>query len=65
MYWTEALFNVKKPIISMLHLQPLPGDPKFKHTDTMKRVVDLARNDLHAIQDGGVDGIIKANIIKL
>lgn len=65
MYWTEALFNVKKPIISMLHLQPLPGDPKFKHTDTMKRVVDLARNDLHAIQDGGVDGIIFSNEFSL
>ena len=25
--WTEEMFKVKKPIIAMLHLDPLPGDP--------------------------------------
>lgn len=65
MTWTKDLFHVEKPIISMLHLQPLPGDPKFKIGDSMKRVVELARNDLHAIQDGGVDGIIFSNEFSL
>lgn len=65
MYWTEELFKVKKPIISMLHLQPLPGDPKFRPGNSMKRVVDLARKDLHAIQDGVVDGIIFSNEFSL
>jgi membrane complex biogenesis BtpA family protein len=65
MTWTEDLFEVKKPIISMLHLQPLPGDPKFKQGDSMKRVVELARKDLHAIQEGGVDGIIFSNEFSL
>lgn len=31
----------------------------------MKRVVELARKDLHAIQDGGVDGIIFSNEFSL
>jgi uncharacterized protein len=65
MAWTEDLFKVKKPIISMLHLQALPGDPMFKHGNTMKRVVELARKDLHAIQEGGVDGIIFSNEFSL
>ncbi|NCB41520.1 MAG: BtpA/SgcQ family protein [Clostridia bacterium] len=65
MLWTEQLFGVKKPIFSMLHLDPLPGDPAFKHGDTMKRVVDLARNDLKALQNGGVDGIIFSNEFSL
>ena len=29
MMWTEELFGVKKPIIALLHLRALPGDPDF------------------------------------
>ena len=29
MFWTEELFKVKKPIIAMCHLQPMPGDPLY------------------------------------
>lgn len=65
MLWTEEMFGVKKPIISMLHLDPLPGDPLFRYGDSMKRVVKLAREDLRALQDGGVDGIIFSNEFSL
>lgn len=65
MLWCEELFKVKKPIISMLHLKALPGDPGFKHGDNMKAVVDQARADLHALQDGGVDGILFSNEFSL
>jgi len=65
MLWSEELFKVKKPIISMLHLKALPGDPGFKQADTMKAVVDQARLDLHALQDGGVDGIMFSNEFSL
>ena len=58
MLWTEELFGVKKPIISMLHLDPLPGDPRWKATDSLATVIEHARHDLHALQDGGVDGIL-------
>ena len=37
MLWTEKMFGVKKPIITMLHLDPLPGDPRFHYGDTMER----------------------------
>lgn len=61
MLWTEKLFNVKKPIIAMLHLDPLPGDPMWKYGMCMEQVVENARKDLHALQEGGVDGIIFSN----
>ena len=54
--WTKDLFGVEKPIIAMCHLQPLPGDPYYDHVGGMDKVVECARKDLHALQDGGVDG---------
>jgi hypothetical protein len=65
MLWTEKLFKVKKPIIAMLHLRPLPGDPLFKHGDSMEEVVKQARQDLRALQDGGVDGVLISNEFSL
>ena len=61
MLWTEKLFGVKKPIIAMLHLDPLPGDPLYKKENDMDVIIEHARADLHALQDGGVDGIIFSN----
>ena len=65
MLWTEKLFGVDKPIIAMLHLSPLPGDPLFNHGDTMEEVVRLACKDLIALQNGGVDGVIISNEFSL
>jgi len=65
MLWTEELFGTKKPIIAMLHLDALPGDPMYKYDSDMETVVAHARADLHALQDGGVDGIIFSNEFSL
>ena len=65
MLWTEKMFGVKKPIIAMLHIDPLPGDPLYKSGNDMDKVVEHAREDLHALQDGGVDGIIFSNEFSL
>ena len=65
MLWTEELFGVKKPIISMLHLDPLPGDPRYVGECTVKRAVEHAKRDLEALQEGGVDGIIVSNEFSL
>lgn len=65
MLWTEEMFGVKKPIISMLHLDPLPGDPRWKEGDSLDVVIEHARHDLHALQDGGVDGILFSNEFSL
>ena len=37
MLWTEEMFKVKKPIIAMLHLDPLPGDPRYRYGDCMEK----------------------------
>ena len=65
MLWTTKLFGVEKPIIAMLHLDPLPGDPRWRYGDTMESVVQHALADLKALQDGGVDGILISNEFSL
>ena len=59
--WLSETFHTVKPIIAMCHLQPLPGDPYYDEEGGMDKVVELARKDLHALQDGGVDGIMFSN----
>lgn len=65
MLWTETMFHVKKPIIAMLHLDPLPGDPRWHYGDSVETVVQHALEDLRALQNGGVDGILISNEFSL
>lgn len=65
MLWTETMFHVKKPIIAMLHLDPLPGDPRWHYGDSVEAVVQHALEDLRALQNGGVDGILISNEFSL
>ena len=57
--WTQEMFGVDKPIIALLHLDALPGDPLYE--GSMDQVIRHASEDLNALQDGGVDGILIAN----
>lgn len=57
----NELFNVDKPVIGMCHLLALPGDPGFDAAGGMKRVVGRARQDLDALQEGGVDAVMFSN----
>ena len=59
--WSEELFDTKKPIIGMCHLGALPGDPGFDDREGLPGVIEWARKDLAALQDGGVDGVIFSN----
>lgn len=63
--WIEKMFKVKKPIIAMLHLDALPGDPRFDSNTKMTTIIDHARADLNSLQDGGVDGILISNEMSL
>jgi len=63
--WTEELFGVKKPIIAMCHLQPLPGDPYYDKDGGMNKVIEMAHHDLLALQNGGVDGVMFSNEFSL
>lgn len=63
MFWTKEMFRTEKPIIGLLHLEALPGDPFYK--GSMKEVIECARKDLDALQKGGVDGILITNEMSL
>lgn len=63
--WMDEIFGVKKPIIALLHLRALPGDPLFGADDSMDSVLHTAREELRMLQDGGVDGVLIANEFSL
>ncbi|MBR3749186.1 MAG: SgcQ protein, partial [Firmicutes bacterium] len=65
MPWINEMFHTQKPIIAMLHLDALPGDPAYRRDSSMAQIVEHARRDLHALQDGGVDGVLISNEFSL
>lgn len=65
MNWLKEVFQVNKPIVAMCHLQALPGDPGYKKDKGIGWVMDMARQDLMALQKGGVDGVMFSNEFSL
>src|SRR5512146_212017 len=63
--WTNDLFGTNKPIIAMCHLPALPGDPAYDEAGGMGCVVEFARQELRALQDGGVDAVMFSNEFSL
>jgi len=61
MDWLDDLFHVRKPIIAMCHLRALPGDPDYDLHAGLAWVVERARADLRALQEGGVDAVMFSN----
>ncbi len=59
--WMKGLFGTDKPVIGMMHLMAMPTDPKYDFEGGIKKVVERARADLHALQGGGIDGILFCN----
>lgn len=65
MTWLKEVIGTEKAIIAMCHLLPLPGDPYYDKEKGMDYVVEMARKDLHALQNGGVDAIMFSNEFSL
>lgn len=63
--WLDEVFGVHKPVIAMLHLAALPGDPGFDTAAGLRAVVDRAKEELTALRDGGVDGVMISNEFSL
>lgn len=63
--WTKELFGTEKPIIAMCHLSALPGDPSYDKEAGLQHVIKMARKDLLALQDGGVDAVMFSNEFSL
>jgi membrane complex biogenesis BtpA family protein len=64
-YWTEKTFNVSKPIIAMVHMQALPGDPAYDPKKGLDWVYEKSREDMLALQQGGVDAVMFSNEFSL
>lgn len=64
-FWTETVLGTSKPVIAMCHLNALPGDPYFDKQGGMKAVIEWARKDLLALQNGGVDAVMFSNEFSL
>ncbi|MDR2931126.1 MAG: BtpA/SgcQ family protein [Propionibacteriaceae bacterium] len=63
--WIQPLFGTTKPVVAMLHLMPLPGDPHYDETAGMAAVIDRAARELDGLQAGGVDAIMFSNEFSL
>ncbi|MDO8108352.1 BtpA/SgcQ family protein [Isoptericola sp. b441] len=63
--WLSEVFDVPKPVIGMCHLPALPGDPGYDAAGGMDKVLAHARQEVAALQDGGIDGILISNEFSL
>jgi membrane complex biogenesis BtpA family protein len=55
----ETIFGRPKPIIGMVHLEPLPGSARY--AGSLESVERRARADARALREGGVDGVLVEN----
>lgn len=65
MDWLKSTFGTNKPIIAMVHIRALPGDPQYDPQKGMSWLVDTARKDVLALQAGGVDALMFSNEFSL
>ena len=61
MNWIKNVFGVQKPVIAMVHMEALPGDPQYDSHKGMEWVVERCRQDMLALQEGGVDAVMFSN----
>ena len=54
----EDLFGVRKPLVGMLHLLPLPGSPRSNDLDVVRQRL---MSDAESLVSGGIDGMILEN----
>lgn len=56
------LWTVPRPLVGMIHLPPLPGSPHWRgQTNGMAPIRDHALQDLNALRNAGIDGVIVEN----
>ena len=55
----RRIFGVRRPLIGVIHLLPLPGSPGWR--GDLKQVMDKALQDLEALEEGGAHGAIVEN----
>ena len=63
--WLKDIFKVDKPIIAMVHMRAMPGDPNYDADKGLDWIYELAWKDLLALQNGGVDAVMFSNEFSL
>lgn len=59
-------FSVLKPVIGVVHLNPLPGSPLYYvHRRSFEEILSRALNDVEKLVEGGVDGVIVENFMDI
>ena len=56
--WLKDVFGTDKPVIGMVHLHAMPTDPKYDAEGGIEKIVQKAKDDILALQEGGVDGLL-------
>ncbi len=65
MSWLKETIGKDKVVIAMCHMQAMPGDPFYNEDKGMEYVYEMARKDLLALQEGGVDAVMFSNEFSL
>lgn len=63
--WIKETFGTEKPVVAMCHFMALPGDPYYDEKAGMGAVVERARREFLALQEGGVDAVMFSNEFSL
>lgn len=63
--WIKDTFKTQKAVIGLVHMQPLPGDPEYDKVGGMEKIIEMAKQDVIALQEGGVDGLLFTNEFSL
>ncbi len=59
--WLKEVFNTEKPVIGMVHLHAMPTDPRYEKDKGIEYIIECAKKDIIALQEGGVDGLLFCN----
>lgn len=59
--WRDLFVRGRKPLIGMVHLEALPGSPRFDHRAGVSAIVDAAAADVQALVAAGFDAVLFVN----
>ena len=59
--WLSDVLKTEKAAIGVVHLKAMPSDPLYDREKGMDYVIEAARKDLIALQNGGIDAVIFSN----
>ncbi|MCL4458949.1 MAG: BtpA/SgcQ family protein [Chloroflexi bacterium] len=55
----REMFGAEKPIIGMVHLEPLPGSPRY--AGSLDKVLERALEEARTLEEGGVNSVLIEN----